>query len=110
MATPVSASGKLMFRDIRRTFRRFWRDMEKKVFPQNRKVEIISQEIFDAWEVLCSVYRSRGIDLDKLLNEAAASKPEWLSRRRRKEDFDQLLKAGCSEVSLLIALWIIRSA
>jgi hypothetical protein len=73
-------------------------------------VEITSQEILDAWQVLSSVYSSRGIDLDKLLNEATTSKPEWLSSWRYKADFEKLREAGCSEVALLVALWIIRSA
>jgi hypothetical protein len=73
-------------------------------------VGITSEEIHEAWQVLCSVYDSRGIDLRKLLNAATKSKPEWLSTRRYRADFEKLHNAGCSEVALLIALWIIRSA
>ena len=58
--------------------------------------------------MLGSVYKSRGIDLDEFLNEATTSKPEWLSIY--KAEFEKLREAGCCEVALLIALWIIRSA
>src|SRR5438105_943991 len=84
------------------------RNLQSKRAEKNK--EITLQEITEAWDVLCSVYSSRGIDLDKLLNDAATSKPEWCSRWRHKTEFDRLLKAGCTEVALLIALWIIRSA
>lgn len=75
-----------------------------------RKVQITSREISETWQVLCAVYSSKGIDLRKLLNEAATSKAEWLSRWGCEADFDKLRKAGCSDAALVIALWIIRSA
>ena len=73
-------------------------------------MEITSQEISEAWQVLCSVYDSRGIDLQELLNEAARSQSEWLSNWRYKEHFEKLRKAGCGEKALRLALWIVHSA
>jgi hypothetical protein len=73
-------------------------------------LEITSQEIDEVWQVLSSLYGSRGINLRKLLDEATASKAEWLSYWGCEAEFEKLHKAGCNEAALVIALWIIHSA
>jgi len=72
-------------------------------------LKITLQEISEAWDVLCSIYDRRGIDLRKSIDDTTTTKTEWLSRWGCEADFKTLRKAGCSEVSLVTALWIIHS-
>ena len=71
--------------------------------------KITLHEISEALDVLCSIYGSRGIDLCKSIDDTTTTKTEWLSRWGCEADFKTLRKAGCSEVSLVTALWIIHS-
>ena len=66
------------------------------------------QEIREFWAVFCSIHSTKGLDLPLLVHRWIETTRESLSKRAAEISFDELCAAGCSPVSLTIALSAIR--
>ena len=82
--------------------------VEKRTVTENTGNEF--PEIRDLWQLLCSIYGSKGIDLPRVVRDAARRKRQSLSTWACDADFDELCRRGCSEIALALGLWILASS
>jgi hypothetical protein len=65
-------------------------------------------ELQDFWDAYCLVFARKGIDMPQLVQLWVTEKRKSLSKWSAEEIFDELCLAGCSAISLAIAISILE--